>query len=81
MFGKGKKKQEEEQEPEEVKIYQKPRQAPQVMQEEAEEAPEVKPARMGMAKIIEAVLLENGFRYVIVSNKKLGDIGQEFPID
>jgi len=70
-----KKKKEEPDELPEVKIYQKPK-VQQV------EVPEIEPKEtVGMAKIIAAELLEKGFRYVVISNKRIGDIGEEFPIE
>lgn len=74
MFGR--KKKEESQELPEVKIYQKPKVQP--VEVEEQEAPR---QQVGIAKIISAELLEKGFRYIIISNKQLGNIGEEFPIE
>ena len=57
----------------EAKIYQKPKPA-----EVLEEAPR---PQVGTARIIAAELTEKGFRYVVISNKPIGEIGDEFPID
>ena len=68
------KKEVEPEEIPEVKIYQKPKVKEVEVQEEPKET-------IGMAKIIGAELLEKGFRYVVISNKRIGDIGEEFPIE
>lgn len=40
------------------------------------------PQQEGKAQIVESSLLENGFvRSVIVSNKSLGFVGEEFPLE
>ena len=76
-----KRKKKEEPAEGEVKIYQKPKVTPtvQVQQQQA-----VVPERQveGKARIIAAEVTEAGlFRYVFISNKMMGNIGEEFPVD
>lgn len=73
MFGRKKKEQEEETE----EVYQ-PKKLPRV----EEELPEIEPGKprklIGKARIIAIELLESGMiRTIVVSNKPIGEIGEE----
>ena len=60
----------------------KARELPKIYSKSQESREEEAPRQqVGIARIISAELLDKGFRYVIISNKSLGQVGEEFPVD
>lgn len=66
-------KKQEEEKLAEARVYQKPK-AIEVQEETSMTI-------AGKARIVAIELFENGFRYVVISNKRIGEIGEEIPVD